>query len=68
MLPEKNKRELLEMRLKGIEEDVAGRTGGGIFGSTYQKNKGNSYGQPSFGYATPSVQVELYQCSSILFL
>ncbi|XP_052677079.1 uncharacterized protein LOC128158335 [Crassostrea angulata] len=68
MLPEKNKRELLEMRLKGIEEDVAGRTGGGIFGSTYQKNKGNSYGQPSFGYATPSVQVELYQCSSTLFL
>lgn len=70
MLPEKNKRELLEMRLKGIEEDVAERTGGILFVNTCasQKNKGNSYGQPSFGFATPSVQVELYECSSTLFL
>lgn len=68
MLPEKNKRELLEMRLKGIEEDVAERTGGGVFGSTSQKNKEYSFVQSSFGYGTPSVQVELYKCSSTLFL
>lgn len=54
MLPEKNKRELLEMRLIGIEEDVAEKTGIGMSGS----------GGTDFS----KVQVELCKCSSTLFL
>eukprot|EP00105_Crassostrea_gigas_P004685 XP_011417978.1 PREDICTED: uncharacterized protein LOC105321415 [Crassostrea gigas] len=68
MLPEKNKRELLEMRLKGIEVDVAVKNGIGMFGSTgISKNKGGLV-QHSALFGTSSVQVELYKCSSTLFL
>lgn len=72
MLPEKNKRELLEMRLKGIEEDIVERNEKGSFGGVSQRNRGISHypGEFSFDSALTAIPVEeeTYICSSTLFL
>lgn len=71
MLPEKNKRELLELRLKGIEEDVAEINGIGMVGIAFRKSKRSPQRQLTSSLRTVSisqpVQEELYKCSSSLF-
>lgn len=72
MLPDKNKRELLEMRLKGIEEDIVERNEKGSFGGVSQRNRGISHLSSVFTYrsapAAIPVEEETYICSSTLFL
>lgn len=73
MLPEKNKRELLEMRLKGIEEDVTelNRIGIGMFGCVSRTSRRIPQRQLASGMRAVSisqpVQEELYKCSPSLF-
>lgn len=62
MLPEKNKRELLEMRLKGIEEDIAEKNAKVV---SHRQVGGFSFGSAPI---TIPVQGEIYKCSSTLFL
>lgn len=72
MLPEKNKRELLEFRLKDIEEDVEEKNGVGIFGRPSRTNLGIQVtyaSNSSFGFGKPLIpQAEtMFKCSSTLF-